>query len=45
VDEYPDVFLEELQGMPPNHDIELVPVHKSPYRMSGKQLVELKVQI
>jgi hypothetical protein len=50
VDEYPDVFLKELPGMPPDHDIEFVielvpgsaPIYKNPYRMSDKQLAELK---
>jgi hypothetical protein len=50
---YLDVFLEELAGMPPDRDIEfvieLVPgtalIYKSPYRMSDKQLAELKEQI
>jgi hypothetical protein len=53
VNEYPDVFLEELPGMPPDRDIEfvieLVPgtiaIFKSPYRMSDNQLVELKEEI
>jgi hypothetical protein len=53
VDQYPDVFLEELLGMPPDRDIEFVielipgtaPIYKSPYRMSDKQLEELKEQI
>jgi hypothetical protein len=50
VDEYPDVFPKELPGMPPDHDIEFVielvpgsaPIYKNPYRMSDKQLAELK---
>jgi hypothetical protein len=48
--EYPDVFLEELTGMPPDRDIEfhidLLPgtplISKSPYRMPVNELVELK---
>jgi hypothetical protein len=51
--QYPDVFPEELLGMPPDRDIELVielipgtaPIYKSPYRMSDKQLADLKEQI
>jgi hypothetical protein len=51
--EYPDVFLEELPGMPPDRDvefsIELLPrtalISKKPYRMDVKDLVELKKQI
>jgi hypothetical protein len=53
VDQYPDVFLEELAGMSPDRDIEFVieliprttPIYTSPYRMSDKQLAELKEQI
>jgi hypothetical protein len=53
VDEYPDVFPKELSGMLLDHDIEFVielvprtaPIYKSPYRMSDKQLAELKDQI
>jgi hypothetical protein len=53
VDEYPNVFLEELLGMPPDRDIEFViklvprtaPIYKSLYRMSDKQLAELKEKI
>jgi hypothetical protein len=53
VDEYPNVFPEELLGMPPDHDIEFVielvprtaPIYKSPYRMSDKQLAKLREQI
>jgi hypothetical protein len=44
--EYPDVFLEELPGMPPDRDIEFVidllpgngPIAKRPYRMSVDEL-------
>jgi hypothetical protein len=53
VDEYTDVFLEELSGMPPDPDIEFViellpsttPICKSPYRMSTPKLMELKDHI
>jgi hypothetical protein len=53
VDQYPDVFLEELSGMPLDRDIEfiieLMPrtavIYKRPYRMSDKQLAELEEQI
>jgi hypothetical protein len=48
--DYPDVFPEELPGMPPNRDVEFVidlltgtaPISKRPYRMSSDQLQELK---
>jgi hypothetical protein len=53
VSEYPDVFLEELSGMPPNREIEFVielvlgiaPIFKRPYRMATNQLAELKEQL
>jgi hypothetical protein len=53
VQEYPDVFLEELLGMPPDHDIEFLiellpgtpPISMRPYRMPVNELVELKKQI
>jgi hypothetical protein len=53
VSEFPDVFSEELPGMPPDHEnefvIELVPgttpIFKRPYRMTANQLVELKEQL
>ena len=48
--EYPDVFPEELPGMPPDRDVEFVidllpgkrPIAKRPYRMSVDELEELK---
>jgi hypothetical protein len=51
--EYPDVFPEELPGMPPDRDVEFVidilpgtaPISKRPYRMSSTQLIELKKHI
>jgi hypothetical protein len=53
VRDYPDVFPEELPGMPPNRDIEfiieLLPgtplISKRPYRMPMNELVELKKKI
>jgi hypothetical protein len=53
VNEFPDVFPEELLGIPPNRDIEFVidlvlstaPIYKRLYRMAAKQLFELKYQI
>jgi hypothetical protein len=46
---FPNVFLEELPGMPPDCEIELVPstapIFKRPYRMAANQLVELKEQL
>jgi hypothetical protein len=51
--EYRDVFLEEVPGLPPRRDIEflielapgVVPVSRTPYRMSPPKLVELKLQL
>ena len=53
VNEYPDVFPEELPGMPPERDFEFIiellprtaPIAKTPYRMGVNELVELKKQI
>jgi hypothetical protein len=53
VQEYPDVFLEELSGMPPDRDIAFIidllsgapPISKRSYRMPVNELVELKKQI
>jgi hypothetical protein len=53
VSEFPDVFLEDLLGMPPKRKvefaIELLPgttlISKRAYRVSGLELVELKKQI
>jgi hypothetical protein len=53
VQEYPDVFVEKLSGMPPDHDIEFLiellpgtpPISKRPYRMPVNELVELKKQL
>jgi hypothetical protein len=51
--EYPDVFPDELSGMPPHRDVEFVielqpgtaPISKRPYRMPPKELAELKTQL
>jgi hypothetical protein len=51
--EYPDVFLKELSGMPPDQDVEFmidllpgtIPIAKRPYRMSIDELEELKKQL
>jgi hypothetical protein len=53
IQDYPDVFPEELPGMPPDRDIvfliELLPgtppISKRPYRMPVNELVELKKKI
>jgi hypothetical protein len=51
--EYPDVFPDDLPGMPPDRDVEFVielqldtaPISKRPYRMLPKELAELKIQL
>jgi hypothetical protein len=51
--DYPDVFPDELPGMPPDRDIEFVielqpeiaPISKRPYRMLPAELAELKKQL
>ena len=53
VNEYPDVFPEELPRMPPDRDIDFVidlvlgtsPIAKRPYRMAASELAELKKQL
>jgi hypothetical protein len=53
VREYPDVFPEELPGMPPDRDIEFLiellpgtgPIAKRPYPLSPDELKELKKQL
>jgi hypothetical protein len=53
VSEYPDVFLEELPGMPSDREIEFVielvlgtaPIFKRPYRMAANQLAKMKEQL
>jgi hypothetical protein len=53
VNEFPDVFPEELPVMPPDRDIEFVielkpvttPIYKTPYRMATPELAELKEHI
>ena len=53
MNEYPDVFPEELPGMPPDRDVEFVidlvpgtaPTAKRPYRMAALELAELKKQL
>jgi hypothetical protein len=53
VQEYPNVFPEDLPGMPPDRDVEFIiellpgmpPISKRPYWMPVNELVELKKQI
>jgi hypothetical protein len=51
--EYPDIFSDDLPGMPPDRDIEFIiefqpgtaPISKRPYRIPPNELAELKVQL
>jgi hypothetical protein len=51
--EYPDVFPDDLPGMPPDRDIEFIielqpgtaPISKKSYRMPPNELVELKIKL
>jgi hypothetical protein len=53
IDEFSDVFLDDLLGMPPDRDIEFLikllsgtaPIAKRPYKMGVDELEELKKQI
>jgi hypothetical protein len=53
VNEFPDVFPEELPSMPPDRDIKFVielkpgtsPIYKAPYKMTTPKLAELKEHI
>ena len=53
VEEFPDVFPDDLPGMPPDRDIEFIiellpgtaPIAKHPYRMGVNELEELKKQL
>jgi len=53
VEEFLDVFHDDLPGMPPDHDIEFIiellpgtaPIAKRPYRMGVNELEELKKQL
>jgi len=53
VREFPDVFLEELPGLPPEREVEVTidilpgvsPIAQPPYRMASKELDELKIQL
>jgi hypothetical protein len=49
--EFPDVFSEDLPGMPPDRDVEFIvelqpgtaPISRRSYKMTPKELTELKV--
>jgi hypothetical protein len=50
---FPDVFPEDLPGMPPDQDVEFIielqpgmtPISRRPYKMTPKELAKLKVQL
>jgi hypothetical protein len=50
---FPDVFPKDLPGMPPDRDVEFIielqpgttPISRRPYKMTLKELAELKVQL
>jgi hypothetical protein len=51
VSEFPDIFPDDLPGLPPDQDVEFkiellpgaAPISRRPYRMPLNELVELKV--
>jgi hypothetical protein len=51
--EFPGVFAEDLSGMPPDRDVEFIielqpgttPISRGSYKMTPKELAELKVQL
>ena len=53
IKELPDVFLEELPGLPPEREVDLsieivqgtTPISKAPYLMAPTELKELKTQL
>ncbi|KAJ0542764.1 putative nucleotidyltransferase, Ribonuclease H [Helianthus annuus] len=53
VSEYPDVFPEELPGLPPDREVEFrihlipgtTPIAKAPYRLAPTEMLELKKQL
>jgi hypothetical protein len=53
VREFPDVFLEDLPGLPPDREVEfsinlvpsIAPISKAPYKMAPVELKELKGQL
>jgi hypothetical protein len=51
--EFPNVFPDDLSGLPPDHDVEFkieslsgtAPISRRPYRMPPNELDKLKVQL
>ena len=52
VREFPDIFPDDLAGLPPDRDVEFsielepstAPISQRPYRMAPKELAEMKKQ-
>ena len=53
MNEFPDVFPEDLPGLPPDREVEFTidiipgtaPISKAPYRMAPAEMKELKTQL
>ncbi|KAJ0527131.1 putative nucleotidyltransferase, Ribonuclease H [Helianthus annuus] len=53
VSEYPDIFPEDLPGLPPDREVEFrihlipgtIPIAKAPYRLAPTEMLELKKQL
>ncbi|XP_042983274.1 uncharacterized protein LOC122312677 [Carya illinoinensis] len=53
VEDFPEVFVDELPGLPPDREVEFqielepatTPTHKAPYHMAPTELKELKLQL
>ena len=53
VNEFPDVFSEDLPGLPPDRDVkfainvmpDIAPISKAPYHMAPVEMKELKTQL
>ena len=53
IKEFPDVFPEELPGLPPEREVDMsievvqgmTPIYRAPYRMDPIELKELKTQL
>ena len=51
--EFPDVFLDELPGLPPDRNVEFkielvlgtAPISRKPYRMPPNELAEIKIKL
>jgi len=51
--EFPDIFRDELSGLPPDRDVEfrielvlgIAPISRRPYRIPPNELAKLKIQL